>query len=340
VHYYFAAANGEPFSRMALGYRHQHGLGVPKSCWTAVAYYQPVAEQVVDIAGTPGSLPQIERIRLNVHANQGLKADRHREVLQYYQYSADHGNVDAQTAVGQVLNYGTHGVQRDHATAKHYFQQAAAADDADAMAHLGHMHANGLGAPQDYEAARKLFERAAARSSASGMFGLACLHLNGFGVEVDYARAFKLFSQAMEQGLPDAYYYLGVMHMKGLGVKRKSAQRAFSYFNIAAHAGNLQAMYNTAMMQLGGKGTQRLCKPALALLKEVAEKGRAAVVLQQAHEQFFKGHNTRALLLYLQVGKAGRLRGSSAACACVTVHVVWTWAAPVSDWQSRAHPLQ
>jgi hypothetical protein len=33
---------------------------------------------------------------------QGLKADRNREALQYYQYNADHGNVEMQTIMGQV----------------------------------------------------------------------------------------------------------------------------------------------------------------------------------------------------------------------------------------------
>jgi SEL1 protein len=178
LHYYYAAAAGDPVARMALGYRHQNGLGVPKSCWTAVSYYQPVAEQVADAAAAGSALPHIERIRLHVHASQvraraglgagagwgagpllagaglaacrpgggahqgtkaqltpgarcccpapprpspppacsaplppwcllrrppqGLKADRNREVLQYYQYSADHGNVEMQTAMGQV----------------------------------------------------------------------------------------------------------------------------------------------------------------------------------------------------------------------------------------------
>lgn len=110
LYYYFAAANGDAFSRAALGYRHTFGLGVPKSCWTAVSYYKPVAEAVMQEAveaakntGPLGSssgrgLPQIERIRLNVHANQGIKPDRQREVLQYYQYSADRGNIDAQVS--------------------------------------------------------------------------------------------------------------------------------------------------------------------------------------------------------------------------------------------------
>jgi len=44
----------------------------------------------------------------------------------------------------QVLNYGTHGMQRDHEAAMHYLDSASKAGDAEAMGHLGHMHANGL----------------------------------------------------------------------------------------------------------------------------------------------------------------------------------------------------
>ena len=57
VHYFFAASGNDSFARMALGYRHMQGLGVPRSCQTAVLYYQPVAEEVVELAQTPDSLP-------------------------------------------------------------------------------------------------------------------------------------------------------------------------------------------------------------------------------------------------------------------------------------------
>jgi hypothetical protein len=40
LNYYFGAANGDMFASAALGYRHAFGLGVPKSCWSAVAYYK------------------------------------------------------------------------------------------------------------------------------------------------------------------------------------------------------------------------------------------------------------------------------------------------------------
>jgi TPR repeat protein len=46
LNYYFGALGGDSLSRMALAYRHLHGRGVPKSCWTAASYYLPVAEEV------------------------------------------------------------------------------------------------------------------------------------------------------------------------------------------------------------------------------------------------------------------------------------------------------
>jgi hypothetical protein len=64
--------------------------------------------------------------------------------------------------------------------------------------------------------------------------------------------------------LPEAYYHLGVMHLKGLGIKVKSAQKAFNYFNIAAHGGHLQ------VRAAGGRGCW------------AAGTARAAAALQRA----------------------------------------------------------
>ena len=59
AHYYFAAAGNDSAARMALGYRHMHGLGVPKSCQAALLYYQPVAEHVVELTRLPNVLPVV-----------------------------------------------------------------------------------------------------------------------------------------------------------------------------------------------------------------------------------------------------------------------------------------
>ncbi|KAG2433559.1 hypothetical protein HYH02_012676 [Chlamydomonas schloesseri] len=348
LYYYFGAAGGDMASRMALGYRHLMGLGVPRSCWSAASYYQPVGETVSDLAAATmppptvledgdlggasatttssssaaedaaapalsppsGSLPHVERIRLHLQAAQGgLRSDRHREVVQYYQYSADRGNTEAQTAVGQVLNYGTHGVDRDHGAALAYFKLAAAAGDVDAMAHLGAMYANGYGTRRSYEQAVDWWTRAARRNNANALFGLGYLYLTARGVSQDYDRAFQYFSKAAEQvhaeARPDALFYMGVMHLKGYGVRRKSVQRALSYFTLAAHAGHSLAQYNAAVMHLAGKGTPRNCKPAVNLLKALAERGPAAASVQQGHEHFFRGRYGLALLSYLRAADLG-----------------------------------
>ncbi|KIY99497.1 hypothetical protein MNEG_8460 [Monoraphidium neglectum] len=181
LHYYFGAAGGDTLSRLALAYRHTHGAGVPKSCWSAAAYYQPAAEGVVTSMVADGGVPQMERIRLNLHANAGMKLDRHRDVLQYFQNSADQGNVNAQAAIGKVLNAGSYGVPRDPKGAQHYLRRAADAGDADAMAHLGHMHASGLITGEaDYKKALKWFtESVGKKVSPSGLYGLGYLHFSG-----------------------------------------------------------------------------------------------------------------------------------------------------------------
>ena len=59
LNYYFAASGNDSVAQMALGYRHMHGLRVPRSCQSAVLYYNPLAEQVVELARYPGSLPAV-----------------------------------------------------------------------------------------------------------------------------------------------------------------------------------------------------------------------------------------------------------------------------------------
>lgn len=57
LNYYFGAANGDMFASAAMGYRHAFGLGVPKSCWSAVAYYKwvclPLTQTAAAVHGHP-----------------------------------------------------------------------------------------------------------------------------------------------------------------------------------------------------------------------------------------------------------------------------------------------
>lgn len=77
-------------------------------------------------------------------------------------------------------------------------RQAADLGDADALAHLGHMYANGMGVEQDNQTALRFFQHAAEGGSSSGLFGLGYLHLTGQTVPQDHRKAFKLLQAASE----------------------------------------------------------------------------------------------------------------------------------------------
>ena len=257
---------------MAMGYRHLMGLGVPKSCQASVLYYNAPAERVIAGVRIPGLSPQVEKIRLSTEDAPGASVKRERDVVQYYQYSADMGNVDAQAAIGQILNFGSKGVRQDHKAALRYLTAAASAGDTDAAAHLGHMHANGLGVAPNNETALGLFRKAAKKGSAHAQYGLAYMYLAGHGVERDYPKAVSHLTQAADSGSAEAQYHLGALHLRGVAVKRDVA-KAFYHLNLAAHQGHVMATYNLAVMQLAGLGLPANCRNAAVLLKGVAERG-------------------------------------------------------------------
>ncbi|CAD7697799.1 unnamed protein product [Ostreobium quekettii] len=198
LHFSFGAFGNDTASQMALGYRHMSGQGVPQNCRTAVSYYNAAAERVIELGRMPGTLPYVEKVRLSARSLHGLRSAKEQQWLQFYQYSADMGDVDAQAALGQLFNYGAHGLERDHQQALHYFRQAADAGDAGAMSHLGHMYANGFGVEKDNSTALKWFKSAAAKNHPNGHYGLGYMYLAGYGVKKDLKIAAEHFRKDME----------------------------------------------------------------------------------------------------------------------------------------------
>ncbi len=186
-------------ARMAMGYRHLMGYNVPKSCEAAVAYYQPVAEHVVHELETDGVGTIIEKARLtDEHARTGGSslgghgaADDDEDVIQYYQQSADNGDVGAQLALGQLSLYGARGVEQNPERAARYFRAAAAQGNTEAMSALGQMHVQGLGVEQENDTALEYFKRAAEKGNSNAQNGLGFMYLHGQGVKQDQKEALK-----------------------------------------------------------------------------------------------------------------------------------------------------
>lgn len=170
-----------------------------------------MAERVLELAKVRDGLPDQNAIRLShraIHSRARLTAEQ--EYL-HYKWFADYGHADAARAVAHLV---AHGAAQEFTEAVGYLQRAAGAGDIDAMAHLGHMYANGIAVKQDNNTAWRWFWRAAEQGHPSGLYGLGYMHLTGQGADVDYKQAFQYFKQAVEGGkdwlgLADGLFYLG-----------------------------------------------------------------------------------------------------------------------------------
>ena len=75
---------------------------------------------------------------------------------------AEQGDAAAQYNLG-MLYYEGHGVTQDYATARHWWEQAAAQGNAWAQYRLGVLYQKGRGVPQDDAMAREWFEKSGAQ---------------------------------------------------------------------------------------------------------------------------------------------------------------------------------
>jgi len=94
------------------------------------------------------------------------------------------------------------------------------------------------------------------------------------------------------------------MYYKGLEVKR-DYKMAIKYYNLASQSGHVLAFFNLADMHATGTGMLRSCPTAVELYKNVAERGRWADLMMEAHTDYRNGLTDAALLKYLLLAELG-----------------------------------
>ncbi|XP_014797392.1 PREDICTED: protein sel-1 homolog 1 isoform X2 [Calidris pugnax] len=306
VYYTFGALGGNLIAHMILGYRYWAGIGVLQSCESALTHYRLVANHVAsDISLTGGTV--VQRIRLPDEVeNPGMASGMLEEdLIQYYQFLAEKGDVQAQVGLGQLHLHGGRGVEQNHQRAFEYFSQAANAGNSHAMAFLGKMYSEGSDVvPQSNETALQYFKKAADMGNPVGQSGLGMAYLYGRGVPVNYELALKYFQKAAEQGWVDGQLQLGSMYYNGIGVKRDYKQ-ALKYFNLASQGGHILAFYNLAQMHATGTGVMRSCHTAVELFKNVCERGRWSERLMTAYNSYKDGDSNSAVVQYLLLAEQG-----------------------------------
>ncbi|CAB1340561.1 unnamed protein product, partial [Coregonus sp. 'balchen'] len=306
VYYTFGALGGNLVAHMILGYRYWGGVGVPQSCESALTHYRLVANHVAsDVSLTGGSA--VQRVRLldeveNPGSTSGMLEE---DLIQYYQFLAEKGDVQAQVGLGQLHLHGGRGVEQNHQRAYDYFNQAANAGNTHAMAFLGKMYSDGSEyLSQNNETALQYFKKASDLGNPVGQSGLGMAYLYGRGVPVNYELALKYFQKAAEQGWVDGQLQLGTMYYNGIGVKRDYKQ-ALKFFNLASQAGHILAFYNLGQMHATGTGVMRSCHTAVELFKNVCERGRWSERLMAAYGSFKDGDMDGSLVQYLLLAEQG-----------------------------------
>uniref|UniRef100_A0A8D3CIG2 Fibronectin type-II domain-containing protein n=1 Tax=Scophthalmus maximus TaxID=52904 RepID=A0A8D3CIG2_SCOMX len=286
VYYTFGALGGNLVAHMILGYRYWGGVGVPQSCESALTHYRLVANQVAnDVSLTGGSA--VQRIRLldeveNPGSTSGMLEE---DLIQYYQFLAEKGDVQAQVGLGQLHLHGGRGVEQNHQRAYDYFNQAANAGNTHAMAFLGKMYSEGSEfLPQNNETALQYFKKASDLGWVDGQLQLGTMYYSECGGFRLYACLFLL--------------------LYGIGVKRDYKQ-ALKFFNLASQAGHILAFYNLAQMHATGTGVMRSCHTAVELFKNVCERGRWSERLMTAYASFKEGEADAALVQYLLLAEQG-----------------------------------
>lgn len=308
VYYMFSALGGNPLAQMAMGYRYYAGIAVPQNCENALSYYEKVAEKVADGFKFSTGLA-IQRIRLTDEmepsSTNTVTTPMDQNLIEYYRFLAEKGDVSAQVGLGQLYLTGGRGVEQNFDLANKYFSAAAESGHAGAFAFLGKMYLDGTHVtPQDNTTAFNLFLRSADKGNHNGQAGLGVMYLQGRGVRKDYEKAYRLFSLAAEQGWVDAQLYLGEMYFKGLGVKR-DFKAALKYFQMATQNGHVLASYNLARMHSSGIGVLRQCTTAVEFYKNVAERGRWSERLMEAYTAYKEGRRDEAAIKYLFLAELG-----------------------------------
>jgi SEL1 protein len=311
--YYFAAVGHHTGAMLALGSRHLLGVNAPKSCETAVRYYEVAANKAMKLRDADVTKPAIHDLphrRLKtVHESQHKKnVPSDAAIVDYYQFSSDKGDPEATMNLATLYYYGARGLQQDLPKAAALFERAHDLGATGSAYHLGHLYNYGIGVAQNNETALEFLEQAVKEGSTSAHNELAYMYLHGKGTPRDHEKALSLFKAAAKQGNMEAFYNLGVLHMQGAGSVKSvdpEYEVAHGYFQVAAHQGHTLSSHKLAHMSLHGIGTSRSCKNAVDSFKLVAERGEWDRLLSRAFKDFKNQDYEAAFMKYAVMAQQG-----------------------------------
>lgn len=191
-------------------------------------------------------------------------------------------NPRAEYFLGEAHDFGEHGLSKDFALAKYWYERAARHGDIEAQTNLGYMYAHGNGMPVDGTKAIEWYKLASQNGSYLAMGNLAYFYLEGIFVDKPNPElAVRLYEKAIRTGLAkDCYKYmydLGSCYEKGRGVA-PDMQKAIRLYEKSAKYGS--GLAKKALRRLGVIKSESV--PAD---QDVGGRREASVGVRQAGER-------------------------------------------------------
>ncbi|KAF1331557.1 Sel-1 family protein, partial [Globisporangium splendens] len=314
LQYYFASLGEHTGATLALGFKHLTGVGAPKSCESAVRYYEVAANKAVMLREANASKPAIydlphRRLKTVSETQHKKNIPSDAAIVDYYQFSADKGDPEATMNLATLFYYGARGLEQDLVKAAALFQKAYELGASGGAYQLGHIYSHGIGVKQDNDTAFRYLQEASNEGNTQAQNELAYMYLQGKGTPRDPKRATTLFQNAAKQGSMEAFYNLGVLHMKGnipgSASKDPEYEVAHGYFQVAAHQGHTISSHKLGHMSLHGIGTTRSCRNAVDSFKLVAERGEWDRMLLKGFKDFKNQDYEAAFLKYAVMAQQG-----------------------------------
>mmetsp|Transcript_36918 Transcript_36918/g.95607 ORF Transcript_36918/g.95607 Transcript_36918/m.95607 type:complete len:682 (-) Transcript_36918:935-2980(-) len=307
LYLHLAAGAGNLVAMQTLGYKHLHGLGVPRSCETAQRHYLRAAEFAVAEFEEFSGRRMVEFLRLSdmEYSNKASSNVFDAQMASYYAYAGEHGDPQALFSLGQVYYKGAGEIEVDHKKALETFANAAELGERNSYCYIGTIHAEGYqGVEQNYELAASFFKKGPSNNAVC-LNGLGFLYLHGHSVERNKTKAFQLFAKASELGSTEARYNLGVLYSDGEYFE-KDFSKAFQYYSLASNHHHGLATYNLACMHLGGLGVPKSCQTGVTQLKRLVD--RSGVVVRKtaiARALRLGGRSRASFFVLLELSEMG-----------------------------------
>ena len=260
-----AAAKGHGKANFELGQAYDMGRGVAKDRAAARRYYAAAAKGGVD----PGDMAFMQEVADKMDSDSAfayplLTTENAAGAAAY------NGGARAMRGIGQPV---------DGKGAVPLFEQAVKAGNAQAMAALAQVYADGFFTSKNPAEALRLYRLAADKGIAPAMLALGDIYYRGKDVEQDFAISARWYRAAADKGVVEAMAQLGWMYEQGKGVGPNQAE-AVKWLRRAATGGDKLAQYATANAYHDGTGVPRDFVEAAKWYRKAADRGDYGAMLK------------------------------------------------------------